>query len=399
MKWNRPWAWLLAAVPIVLVVVSFRIVSSTRKIPVYQGKTYYEWANELQKAQTDFTDNHRWQKIEKTSAAIRAMGTNALPFVMDDLRAQLTLQDKLISWVAPYARFLKLKPVNIGDRWSRGVWGMEALGPLGKPYLPELITMVSNRTGYTEGALMAIGPDALPAFTNLLVYSKFPQTGNLIGAFANAVYANRISPQEAATALPYLLQVFQSTDSHGRWYAAAALGAVHQHPELCVPLLIAGLKDPTPSVRQASMQSLGRFGEDASVHAAEMADAFDGVDALTRQAICDAFGNFRSKPEVCVPVLVRGAHDTDEAVRVAAVVSLRNFGSSVEQAIPALIEDATDSNQVVRAMALQSLGGFGVKATNALPILYKACSDSDATVRSVATNSIALIKQERPSFH
>ena len=128
MKWDRYWVWVLAAVPVLFVAISFRIASSsTRKVPVYQGKTYYDCASDLQKAQNDFKDNHRWQKIEKTSAAIRAMGTNALPFLMDDLRAQLTLKDRLIAWVAPYARFLKLKPVNIGDRWSRGVWAMEHL--------------------------------------------------------------------------------------------------------------------------------------------------------------------------------------------------------------------------------------------------------------------------------
>jgi hypothetical protein len=46
---------------------------------------------------------------------------------------------------------------------------MEALGPLGKPYLPELITMVSNPTGYTEGAFrhskVKVDPKYPPEFT------------------------------------------------------------------------------------------------------------------------------------------------------------------------------------------------------------------------------------------
>lgn len=294
-------AWLWAAVLISFLGVCVWLASSAAKVPVFQGKTYYEWANELQKAQADFRDtDDEWQKIQEISATIQAMGSNALPFVMDDLRVQPTIKDEFIAWLAPRVGFLKLKPVNIGQRWSRGVLGMEALGPLGKPYLPELITMVSNRTGYTERALMAIGADALPAFTNLLVHSKYPQTGNLIAAFVSAIYANRLNAEEASTVLPYLAQRFQSSDTQGRWDAATALGVVHQNPELCVPLLITGLRDPTPSVRQA-----------------------------------------------CV----------------------------------------------------LSLGFFTIRATNALPALHTACSDPDATVRSVASNSIALIEQERPSFH
>ncbi|HWH70442.1 MAG TPA: hypothetical protein VNT26_13730, partial [Candidatus Sulfotelmatobacter sp.] len=100
---------------------------------------------------------------------------------------------------------MKLQPGKVEDRWVRGIRATEVLGPMGKPYLPELITLVSNSAGYSEGALLAIGPDALPAFTNLLARSRFPQTGNLIGAFANAVSAERIKPEEAAIALPYLV--------------------------------------------------------------------------------------------------------------------------------------------------------------------------------------------------
>ena len=369
------------------------MISSAPKIPVYEGKTFYQWAIELQTAQRNYSDPDRWKKVESASAAIRVMGTNALPFVMADLRAQPTTKDRLVAWLAPRATFLKLKVPNVSERWVRGIRGMEVLGPLGKPYLPELITMVSNSTGYSEAALMAVGPDALPAFTNLLAVSTYPRTGNLIGAFANAVYADRIKPEQAAVALPYLVKVFQSTDSHGRWYAASALGAVHQDPDLCVPLLISGLNDPTPSVRQSCVQSLGAFGEAASVHAEKLAEAFDRVDALTRRAICATLGNFRSAGVSSVPVLVRAVHDMDESVRVAAVSSLGQLTTTPEKSIPALTEGAQDSSRVVRIMAVQSLGLFGLQASNAIPVLERACSDSDDSVRTTATNALNRITQ------
>lgn len=385
--------WLLALVPVTLLAVVWILISSTPKTH-YQGKTFYQWATELQQAEANYSSPDRWKRIEAASAAIRAMGTNGLPLVMADLRAHFTLKDRVVGWLATKAKFLKIKaPLSASDRWVRGIRAMEVLGPLGKPYLPELITMVSNSTGYFEGALVAVGPDAIPAFTNLLANSKYPQTGNLIGSFANAVYANRITPEQAAVALPYLVKVFQSTDSHGKWYAASALGAIHQEPEVCVPLLISGLTDPTASVRESCVQSLGAFGESASLHAGKLADAYDHVDALTRGSICSTLGYFRSATPICVPVLVRATSDPAESVRVAAVVSLGNLGGLPDQAVPALSRGAADASAIVRQMAVQSLGMFGARATEALPVLEAACFDPDGMVRIIATNALRRVKE------
>ena len=388
------WGWLAWTVlPIAVVAVLSGLMASLPKPPQYQAKPFYQWAGELQQAENNYSDPARQDKIATASNAIRAIGTNGLPLVMADLRAHSTLKDSLIAWLAHWAPFLKLKPVNVADRWSRGIHALEVLGPLGKPYLPEIISIVTNSTGYAEGALMAIGPDALPAFTNLLAHSKFPQTGNLISYFANAVYADRITPEQASVALPYLVLVFNSSDSHGRWYAASALGAIHLEPKLCVPLLISGLADPNASVRSACVQSLGAFGDAASEHAGKLAESFDHTDATTRRSICSALGNFRSAAATAVPVLVRGSSDPDENVRVAAVVGLGQLAAAPQKAIPALSQALDDSKGIVRLMAAQSLGSFGGSASNALPLLERACSDRDASVRSVAATAIRRIRE------
>ncbi len=151
MKVKAAWVWLLLALPAILVVVFYGLIALLPKPPRYQDKTFYQWASELQQAQANYSAPERSKKIDSTSAAIRAMGTNGLPLVMADLRARLTLKDRVIAWLAPRAKFLKLKPVNVSDRWVRGIRAMEVLGPLGKPYLPEITAMVSNSTGYSEG--------------------------------------------------------------------------------------------------------------------------------------------------------------------------------------------------------------------------------------------------------
>lgn len=383
--------WVMAVVAVGLLVLICASVPLGPKLPVVQGKSLYTWTAELAQARQNYGDLNRWKKIQAATEANRAMGTNALPFVMADIQAHATVRDRVINWLAPRLRFLKLQPRKVEDRWVRGIRALEVLGPLGKPCLPQLVTLVSNSTGYSEGALMALGPAALPVFTNFLSKSKFPQTGNLIGAFANAVYADRIKPEEAGGALPYLVQVFRSTGIHGRWYAASALGAIHQEPDLCVPLLIEGLTNATPSVRESCVESLGRFGEAASAHAAQLADIFDQTDPLTRRAICGALASFHSAAAIGVPVLIRALRDPDVNVRIWAATGLGQLARLPDQAVPALAGAVDDPNAIVRTMAVQSLGQFGMRTTNVLSILDQKCADPDPAVRNAATNALSRI--------
>src|SRR6185369_7236896 len=109
---NKPrWFWPLLAISIVAVVL-FALMFSIPKSPRYQGKKFYQWASELQQAQASYSDPARAKRIEATSAAIRAMGTNGLPLVMADLQARFTVKDTVIAWLAAHARFLKLKPLS-----------------------------------------------------------------------------------------------------------------------------------------------------------------------------------------------------------------------------------------------------------------------------------------------
>jgi hypothetical protein len=382
------WTWIIAAVLAVLLLIAFFAALVGPKVPVYQGKNLYAWTEELRKAQQNYSDPERWKKLETGTTAIRAIGTNALPFVMADIRARVTIKDRVVNWLAPRARFLKLQPIKVEDRWGRAISGLEALGPIAKPCLPELIAITQKRIGYTEEALMAVGPDALPAFTNLLAKSKYPQTGNLIGALANSVYANRIKREQAALTLPYLVQVFRSSDTHGGWYAAQAFGAIHLDPEHCVPLLVDGLTNSMPSFRAACAQSLGAFGAAAAAHATRLADLFDHTDVYTRLAICQSMGNFNSAGEIAVPVLVRGLADTNDTIRIFSASGLGQLGVFPDQAVPPLIDAAQDRNAHVRLMAVQSLGMFISRPTNAISAIQRACLDPDPSVRDTATNAL-----------
>jgi hypothetical protein len=134
-SWRFNVDWIVAVVAAGLLLLIYASLPLGPKLPVYQGKGLYAWASELGQAQQNYSDPNRWRKIKAATEAIRAMGTNALPFVMADVQAHATIKDRVINWLAPRLRFLKLQPRKVEDRWVRGIRALEVLGPMGKPYL------------------------------------------------------------------------------------------------------------------------------------------------------------------------------------------------------------------------------------------------------------------------
>jgi len=170
--------WLWPAVLAGIFLIAYALWSPTPNLPVYQGKSLYEWIAELDRA----AELHpaQFDKVAVAQAAIRAIGTNALPFALANLHARLTLADQATAWMAKHAPFLKLGVKDVSEQRGLGVQILDILGPIATPCLPELIAGATNTPGYSEEALLAVGPAALPAFTNILSTMKSPETGRLI---------------------------------------------------------------------------------------------------------------------------------------------------------------------------------------------------------------------------
>ena len=52
----------------------------------------------------------RYQDVLAAQSAIRAIGTNALPFALSNLRARVTLTDELTGWLSKFAPFRSPSP-------------------------------------------------------------------------------------------------------------------------------------------------------------------------------------------------------------------------------------------------------------------------------------------------
>jgi hypothetical protein len=399
-----PWrTGLLLAVVLAFLVLGVAALNRPR-VPVYEGRSLYAWIAELQrtwKQQQGSLSGEDYQKArddwQMARQAVQTIGTNALPWLLADVTATRPSLNELVrSWLAATLPFLGVRADGVAGRWTRGISGLETLGPVAAPCLPELVVLATNNIGYGGNALVAVGPPALPAVTNLLSTSSFPRTGNLIGALANAIYTERISRDDAAMAIPALIAVCQSQDAHARRYAAGALGAIRQRPELCIPVLVERLADASSEVQRASAQALGAFGDAASEHAGTLAELYARANSNTRAAICRALSELPAAAEVAVPVLVQGAGDSSDIVRITAVTGLGQLGVQPELALPALLRSVKDRSDIVRIMAIQAIGQFGTNAGVAEPLLVTASHDTNAQVRQTAETALHRLRGEIP---
>jgi hypothetical protein len=159
--------------------------------------------------------------VRKTAReAIAQIGTNALPLILNYLHTPGSrLPNELNALLAKIPR-VKFRFATADDRLRRAVWGIDALGPIASPAIPELRAMMQTRPGYIPGALAGIGPEAVPALQECLTNnSAFYFAGNTIGAIHNAINRGRIPSSYAEVFLPEIQRLAASTNAHAKWYA------------------------------------------------------------------------------------------------------------------------------------------------------------------------------------
>lgn len=371
----------------------------TRARLKYEGRTLEQWTAEAERAnRLRFSSTAAVGDLERARRAIQAIGTNAVPSLLSLLNAprDLEISDRFANFLATNLPSLGILVRTSHERRIQGIRGFEALGEMAVPWIPDLVAAATNNIGYGTVALVAVGPPALPAVTNLLATSVFPLTGNLIGALANAIYSGRISESAASIAVPVLLAAAESQDSHARQHALTALGAIHQQPGDCIPALLKALADPSPQIREKAIVSLGAFGPEAGVHTAAVAAQFNSTHWTTRQAICSALARWPQGAAISVPILLQGLQDPEPTVRISAATGLGEIRADPKNVVPALMKAAEESNETLRIMALQSIGYFGTNGLPAEAFLGIHLRESNPAVRETAATALRRVRGEIP---
>ena len=98
--------------------------------PYYDGRPLSQWLEDLD------GHTHTWGEGQRAILAIRAMGTNAVPFLVAELRRGARWEPGLLEPVIDFG----------SDRRARAAAGLRALAPLGlaKGAVPDLARMVEH---------------------------------------------------------------------------------------------------------------------------------------------------------------------------------------------------------------------------------------------------------------
>lgn len=264
------------------------------------------------------------QESPEIDQAVRSVGTNALPTLLRELRAQDSPP-----WVAfiTFVEKHRIAQVHYTPSESRNmhaVLGFRALGGLAEPAVPELI--------------------------------KLYRTNPMRGPWGPGAALSLIGPKAKST-VPALLSNLQSTNVAAREVAAAALGEIHSDPESVIPVLITAMNDPASAVRHAAITALGRYGPAASEAVPHLVERLKfSPAAFPDFHIVNVLGEIHSQPDLVVPILTDLLCRPDKRFLPIVLGALEQFGTKAEPTFSKLAQlyrdedDAEKAEPIARAL-------------------------------------------------
>jgi HEAT repeat protein len=320
----------------------------------YRGRRLREWVGELQ--YPSFTGEHR-----EAAKALREIGTNAVPWLIGELRAKDSLLTVKLRTLLQRQTWLKIRLREAASRRRLAALACRQLGPAAKqaiPALTENLQIVDASDPFNVPlALAAIGAESLPA---------------LVGALTNQ-------------------------EERVRYAASAALGELRAPAQPAVPMLVAMLTDKNETVRLYAARSLGMIGGNGQQAVPGLIHCLgDGSPPVRRQA-ATALGAFPLEGTAAVPRLTELLNDQDHEVRRCASVTLARIdpqASLVASAVPAMVNAFLDGDRPTRVALAEAFASLGPQANPAVPILISALTDDDPEVRLAAARALKRIDPE-----
>ncbi len=224
---------------------------------VYQGKPLSYWLRGYNAGNGNWNESTR----QKADEAVRHVGTNAIPLLLEMLASRDSALDiKLLPWSYTWRRwagkihFLKVRHVPYLHSYQavEAVSAFAVLGPEARAAVPGLVSLLDKnlpRGNVTmiEAVLAGIGPAAKPAIPSLL---REVQSSNAI-VRGNALYALGCIRAEPKLVVPELAKALNDPDPYCRRHAAQALKAYGPEAKSAVPALVEAVGKP-PAGQEAS---------------------------------------------------------------------------------------------------------------------------------------------------
>jgi hypothetical protein len=282
--------------------LSFLLLQSRE--PTYQGRSLSAWLQDWDNSSTRPGTPVRTEVRTNVQNAVRQMGEKAVPCLRSMLRTRDTaVRQKLVAFCSqkPWIP-IRFRPAAYRLH-IRGMFGIRALGPAGKPALPELLALLKEPEwtirAWAAGTLGKIGPDA-------------------------------------NVALPELTLRLSDPDCRVRQSACSALPEIGIAKEVVLPALMPCLQDTNDSVFVAALQTTSQLGVDPSALVPSVTRQLTQADPRVRYEAAMALQRWGDNARPAIPALLKAAQDPDKDVREAAAKALIKIDppAAVEAKIP-----------------------------------------------------------------
>lgn len=248
----------------------------TRNEPVYQGKKLTKWLKQLDDGEAFGISSSRLPSLTpsqlEAAQAIHAIGTNALPCLMENIHAQPAtnaMRIRFYRWsdkhLPPLLHGMLFSHMDLTEedrkRW-RAAQGLAALGPLAKPAVPELKRLLYTNFWHSSikeaaYALASMGPEGVEVLTNS-VQPASEWSGMC------AIWALGQHPAVGTNYIPFLIKSTTSRSQGTAEGAIEVLGLFHENPAQVIPALTNILAGTNAALSERAARALGKFGRQAT---------------------------------------------------------------------------------------------------------------------------------------
>ncbi|EEF60662.1 HEAT repeat domain-containing protein [Pedosphaera parvula] len=362
--------------------------------PQYEGKGLSAWLEDLRQ------NPPRAGVYNPAVDALREMGTNAVPYLVNLLQAKDSRIKIAAAYLPWWQRWTGFDFQWAHEKRSAALRGIRVLGPKARGAIPMLAEQMSgdsiaagHRAQEVAYTLSEVGEEAIPVLEAALT------NPNQLSRCAAIMALGRFTSR-GDVVVPILIPMLKSGSVMERSAAADALEEFPEQAEVIVPALMGCLEDRNETMRQNAARVLVGFGEKAK----------PAFPLLLKRAGSGGYNEsitmtgalMKIDLEVTISCLVKDPESRGTNVRRGPAWRLKVAGKDGIVAMLALIKCLEDENDTVRLNAWVALQEIGGQPDIVVPALTKKLKDSDAQVRKIAAVALGAIgersKAAMPNF-
>ena len=292
--------WRLGLIAVLgLAAIGALLHASRTNVPSYQGRALNQWLSDIENANDD-------RAAESAKNAVRQIGTNAIPYLLDMMRAEDSKLKETLTALLARLHIYRIRIADASGKHLRASIAFEALGPQASSAIPELKALLNNpkTVRCAAVALVYINPDGVEAAatglqsTNALVRRETTGVLGLLGLvrFTTNASSARLELLRTQTDIAPLVHALSDPDELTRARAATALGLLGLKPDITVPALMRNLAETNGwRVPASAAKGLGRFGTNAATALPALKATAGHQDSRVREAVNSAIEAIESQ--------------------------------------------------------------------------------------------------------